>query len=97
MRGEDHVAFVRKQQSSFGWDVAPSFPSSGLYGPVRLEAFDAAAVQHVKFAVRRQAGRGWKAAVTVILVRGFCLFDEHSSLDSTTTVHVSWRYLTGHL
>uniref|UniRef100_A0A672HV28 Beta-mannosidase n=1 Tax=Salarias fasciatus TaxID=181472 RepID=A0A672HV28_SALFA len=39
--GECHVNFIRKAQSSFSWDWGPSFPSVGLWRPVRLEAFDA--------------------------------------------------------
>ncbi|CAN9501998.1 unnamed protein product [Ophioblennius macclurei] len=39
--GECHVNFIRKAQNSFSWDWGPSFPSAGLWGGVRLEAFDA--------------------------------------------------------
>ncbi|TKS87262.1 Beta-mannosidase [Collichthys lucidus] len=38
-RGECHVNFVRKEQSSFSWDWGPSFPTMGLWR-VRVEAFD---------------------------------------------------------
>uniref|UniRef100_A0A8C5NAY2 Beta-mannosidase n=1 Tax=Gouania willdenowi TaxID=441366 RepID=A0A8C5NAY2_GOUWI len=39
-RGECHVNFIRKEQSSFSWDWGPSFPTTGLWRGVRLEAFD---------------------------------------------------------
>ncbi|KAG5848420.1 hypothetical protein ANANG_G00098270 [Anguilla anguilla] len=39
-KGECHVNFVRKAQSSFSWDWGPSFPTLGLWGGVRLEAYD---------------------------------------------------------
>lgn len=39
-RGVCHVNFIRKEQSSFGWDWGPSFPTVGLWKGVRLEAFD---------------------------------------------------------
>uniref|UniRef100_A0A3Q3KHT1 Beta-mannosidase n=1 Tax=Mastacembelus armatus TaxID=205130 RepID=A0A3Q3KHT1_9TELE len=39
-KGECHVNFIRKEQSSFSWDWGPSFPTMGLWKDVRLEAFD---------------------------------------------------------
>ncbi|XP_042338716.1 beta-mannosidase-like [Plectropomus leopardus] len=39
-KGECHVNFIRKEQSSFSWDWGPSFPSMGLWKDVHLEAFD---------------------------------------------------------
>lgn len=38
-KGECHVNFIRKEQSSFSWDWGPSFPTLGLWKEVRLEAF----------------------------------------------------------
>ncbi len=32
--------FIRKTQSSFGWDWAPRLPSAGIYRPVCLEGWD---------------------------------------------------------
>ncbi|KAJ8407662.1 hypothetical protein AAFF_G00275190 [Aldrovandia affinis] len=40
-KGECHVNFVRKAQSSFSWDWGPSFPTLGLWRDVRLDAYDA--------------------------------------------------------
>uniref|UniRef100_A0A3Q0RMG4 Beta-mannosidase n=1 Tax=Amphilophus citrinellus TaxID=61819 RepID=A0A3Q0RMG4_AMPCI len=39
-KGECHVNFIRKEQSSFSWDWGPSFPTMGLWKGVQLEAFD---------------------------------------------------------
>ncbi|KAF7666144.1 hypothetical protein LDENG_00116800 [Lucifuga dentata] len=39
-KGECHVNFIRKEQSSFSWDWGPSFPTMGLWKGVWLDAFD---------------------------------------------------------
>ncbi|KAM9356449.1 beta-mannosidase isoform 2-T2 [Pholidichthys leucotaenia] len=39
-KGECHVNFIRKEQSSFSWDWGPSFPTMGLWKGVRLEGHD---------------------------------------------------------
>uniref|UniRef100_A0A3Q3A0F6 Beta-mannosidase n=2 Tax=Kryptolebias marmoratus TaxID=37003 RepID=A0A3Q3A0F6_KRYMA len=39
-KGECHVNFIRKEQSSFSWDWGPSFPTMGIWKDVRLDAFD---------------------------------------------------------
>ncbi|XP_077587107.1 beta-mannosidase isoform X2 [Stigmatopora nigra] len=39
-KGQCHVNFIRKAQSSFSWDWGPSFPGAGLWKGVRLHAFD---------------------------------------------------------
>ncbi|XP_034051473.1 beta-mannosidase [Thalassophryne amazonica] len=39
-KGECHVNFIRKEQSSFSWDWGPSFPTLGLWKGVHLEAFE---------------------------------------------------------
>ncbi|KAL3081061.1 hypothetical protein niasHT_037529 [Heterodera trifolii] len=38
--GECHVQFLRKMQANFGWDWGPSFPTVGIWRPIRLEFFD---------------------------------------------------------
>ncbi len=53
-------------QCSFGWDVTPAYPSSGIYKPIFLEAFDAAAIRYIKF-VSRQGHKGWSVTITTIL------------------------------
>ncbi|XP_030626343.1 beta-mannosidase [Chanos chanos] len=39
-KGECHVNFIRKAQSSFSWDWGPSFPTLGIWKGVYLEAFN---------------------------------------------------------
>uniref|UniRef100_A0A672N1W2 beta-mannosidase n=1 Tax=Sinocyclocheilus grahami TaxID=75366 RepID=A0A672N1W2_SINGR len=39
-KGECHVNFIRKAQSSFSWDWGPSFPTLGIWKGVRLEVFN---------------------------------------------------------
>nr|XP_046269073.1 beta-mannosidase isoform X2 [Scatophagus argus] len=48
-KGECHVNFIRKEQSSFSWDWGPSFPTMGLWKAVRLEAFDVLQLVHVSY------------------------------------------------
>ncbi|XP_071743985.1 beta-mannosidase isoform X2 [Lepeophtheirus salmonis] len=35
-RGECHVNFIRKMQSSYGWDWGPAYPSMGIWKPLYL-------------------------------------------------------------
>ncbi|XP_076830556.1 beta-mannosidase [Brachyhypopomus gauderio] len=39
-KGECHVNFIRKAQSSFSWDWGPSFPTLGIWKDVYLESFN---------------------------------------------------------
>ncbi|XP_051945755.1 beta-mannosidase [Xyrauchen texanus] len=39
-KGECHVNFIRKAQSSFSWDWGPSFPTLGIWKEVRLDVFN---------------------------------------------------------
>ncbi|ELK06379.1 beta-mannosidase isoform X1 [Pteropus alecto] len=39
-KGECHVNFIRKEQSSFSWDWGPSFPTQGIWKDVRIEAYN---------------------------------------------------------
>nr|XP_055026056.1 beta-mannosidase [Misgurnus anguillicaudatus] len=39
-KGECHVNFIRKAQSSFSWDWGPSFPTLGIWKDVRLDIFN---------------------------------------------------------
>uniref|UniRef100_A0A9J8DJT6 beta-mannosidase n=1 Tax=Cyprinus carpio carpio TaxID=630221 RepID=A0A9J8DJT6_CYPCA len=43
-KGECHVNFIRKAQSSFSWDWGPSFPTLGIWKGVRLEVFNTSRV-----------------------------------------------------
>ncbi|KAK7109884.1 beta-mannosidase-like [Littorina saxatilis] len=43
--GESHINFIRKVQTSFSWDWAPSFPTQGVWKPIYLVAFDSAVLE----------------------------------------------------
>jgi len=58
--------FYRKIQSSFGWDIAPAYPSVGIYKPIYLEAFAEASIQYVTFVTKKLAGQ-WQFVVKVYL------------------------------
>ncbi|XP_040333245.1 beta-mannosidase isoform X3 [Herpailurus yagouaroundi] len=45
-KGQCHVNFIRKEQSSFSWDWGPSFPTQGIWKDVRIEAYN---VCHLNF------------------------------------------------
>lgn len=46
-KGECHVNYIRKAQSSFSWDWGPSLPTLGLWKEVRLEAWDTLRLVHL--------------------------------------------------
>ncbi|XP_026917390.2 beta-mannosidase isoform X3 [Acinonyx jubatus] len=45
-KGQCHVNFIRKEQSSFSWDWGPSFPTQGIWKDVRIEAYN---ICHLNF------------------------------------------------
>ena len=44
--GECHVNFIRKEQCSFSWDWGPSFPTQGIYMPIRIIDQNSNSVRH---------------------------------------------------
>ncbi|XP_061843640.1 beta-mannosidase [Nerophis lumbriciformis] len=67
-KGQCHVNFIRKEQSSFSWDWGPSFPTMGLWKGVRLEAFDA--VRLVRFSavpLRNASLSQWTVRVELLV------------------------------
>ncbi|XP_072144459.1 beta-mannosidase-like [Dermacentor andersoni] len=46
-RGQCHVNMIRKMPCSFGWDWGPSFPSTGIWKPIELQAYNGAAIRDV--------------------------------------------------
>ncbi|XP_075550187.1 beta-mannosidase-like [Dermacentor variabilis] len=46
-RGQCHVNMIRKMPCSFGWDWGPSFPSTGIWKPIELVAYNGAAIRDV--------------------------------------------------
>ncbi|KAK0419319.1 hypothetical protein QR680_014081 [Steinernema hermaphroditum] len=52
--GECHWNFIRKVQSSFSWDWGPSFPTTGIWQPMFIQATDSAYVDRLSGAVVKQ-------------------------------------------
>ncbi|KAH7945857.1 hypothetical protein HPB49_016600 [Dermacentor silvarum] len=46
-RGQCHVNMIRKMPCSFSWDWGPSFPSTGIWKPIELEAYNGAVIRDV--------------------------------------------------
>eukprot|EP00095_Tigriopus_kingsejongensis_P000196 maker-scaffold41_size498431-snap-gene-1.17 protein:Tk00196 transcript:maker-scaffold41_size498431-snap-gene-1.17-mRNA-1 annotation:"Beta-mannosidase" len=68
--GENHANFIRKTQSSFGWDIGPSFPSSGIYRPIWIQAFQSAKIEYLTFEtdlVEDEGQRQWKSKIKIII------------------------------
>jgi beta-mannosidase len=47
---------IRKEQCSFGWDWGPRFATSGIYLPIRLEAWRENRFESVRIVQRHEAG-----------------------------------------
>ncbi|XP_054926478.1 beta-mannosidase-like [Dermacentor andersoni] len=46
-RGHCHVNLIRKMPCSFSWDWGPSFPSTGIWKTIELEAYNRAVIRDV--------------------------------------------------
>ncbi|XP_051941278.1 beta-mannosidase isoform X1 [Hippocampus zosterae] len=67
-KGQCHVNFIRKAQSSFSWDWGPSFPGAALWKGVRLEAYDSLRLVHLAALPLYDAGRSsWSLQVDVLV------------------------------
>ncbi|XP_028251213.1 beta-mannosidase [Parambassis ranga] len=67
-KGECHVNFIRKEQSSFSWDWGPSFPTMGLWKGVRLEAFDVLQlIQVSSVPLYNDSSSEWRLQVDLLL------------------------------
>ena len=65
--GECHVNHIRKMQASFAWDWGPAFPSVGVWQPISLVRFSAAAIAHVKWsASENPIDRVWVVDLNVV-------------------------------
>ena len=65
-----HLACFRKMQASFGWDIGPSFPSSGIYKPIFIEAYNGTSIQYVTFSTAKEDQNGtlfWKCSIKVFV------------------------------
>ncbi|XP_070394202.1 beta-mannosidase-like isoform X2 [Dermacentor albipictus] len=68
-RGHCHVNLIRKMPCSFSWDWGPSFPSTGIWKTIELEAYDRAVIRDVTVSTTPQrtayGGLGWVINVGV--------------------------------
>ncbi|KAH6929667.1 hypothetical protein HPB50_003808 [Hyalomma asiaticum] len=60
-RGQCHVNMIRKMPCSFGWDWGPAFPSTGIWKPIELVAFNQAFIQDVTVTTTLKRGTNFKA------------------------------------
>lgn len=51
------VAYLRKQQCSFGWDWGPRLPSSGVYRPIRIEGWSNSRISRVRIFQHHSRGK----------------------------------------
>lgn len=54
-------------QSSFGWDIAPSFPSSEIYKPIFIQGLNTASIQYLTFQPHKNTNENWGIEVKTIL------------------------------
>uniref|UniRef100_A0A3Q2PBK5 Beta-mannosidase n=1 Tax=Fundulus heteroclitus TaxID=8078 RepID=A0A3Q2PBK5_FUNHE len=81
-KGQCHVNFIRKEQSSFSWDWGPSFPTVGLWKGVRLEAFDVLQlIQLSSLPLYDRSGSRWRLRVELLV-------DAVQTLDSKVELSV---------
>jgi len=61
--------FVRKEQSSFGWDWGPAFIPQGIYKPIGIRVVKYATIDYVVPAVERinKDNTAWKVNVSVLI------------------------------
>nr|XP_037279823.1 beta-mannosidase-like [Rhipicephalus microplus] len=68
-KGHCHVNWIRKMPCSFSWDWAPSFPSTGIWKPIRLEGSNGVVIRDVLVATipqKKENGTdSWILSVTL--------------------------------
>ncbi|XP_037551218.1 beta-mannosidase [Nematolebias whitei] len=99
-KGECHVNFIRKEQSSFSWDWGPSFPTVGLWKDVRLEVFDVLQlIQLSSLPLYNHSSSQWRLQVELLVDAVPSTSSQVelslSELDSERTVHT--QFLQGRL
>ncbi|XP_027947012.1 beta-mannosidase isoform X1 [Eumetopias jubatus] len=63
-KGQCHVNFIRKEQSSFGWDWGPSFPTQGIWKDVRIEAYNICHLNYFMFSpIYDNHTQGWNLEI----------------------------------
>ena len=62
------VVYGRKAQYSFGWDWGPRLPTSGIWRPVRLEAYDVCRLDSLSFRPNIEVSKGSASAAISVCV-----------------------------
>jgi beta-mannosidase len=62
---ESHRVYTRKAQYSFGWDWGPKLTTSGIWRPMRIEAYSHARLRHPVVRVASIAPGAARLAITV--------------------------------
>ncbi|XP_021536047.1 beta-mannosidase [Neomonachus schauinslandi] len=63
-KGQCHVNFIRKEQSSFSWDWGPSFPTQGIWKDVRIEAYNICHLNYFTFSpIYDNHTQGWNLEI----------------------------------
>ncbi|XP_035951707.1 beta-mannosidase isoform X3 [Halichoerus grypus] len=63
-KGQCHVNFIRKEQSSFSWDWGPSFPTQGIWKDVRIEAYNICHLNYFMFSpIYDNHTQGWNLEI----------------------------------
>jgi len=81
-KGVCHANHIRKMQASFSWDWGPAAPSSGIWKPVHLLAFNLVRIKYLTWEVSR-IGSTFIVDITTVLDAGGL-----ESLDCVVAVEV---------
>jgi len=68
------VSLVRKEQCSFGWDWGPRFPTSGVWLPIGLEAWDGNRIESVRVVQEHTKGKVALAFHPTVTAKGKAKF-----------------------
>ncbi|ESO87028.1 hypothetical protein LOTGIDRAFT_183459 [Lottia gigantea] len=65
--GECFINFIRKEQCSFSWNWAPSFPTQGIWRNISIQYFDEAVVRGLSAVPILDADQNWVIHITLHL------------------------------
>ncbi|MBN3303786.1 MANBA mannosidase, partial [Amia calva] len=91
-KGECHVNFIRKAQSSFSWDWGPSFPTQGIWRDLRVEAYDVCRLVYLSTTPSFDPVAGqWRIEAELFFDRGvaFEVFPESEECLVVLSLHFS--------
>ncbi|GFU32736.1 beta-mannosidase [Nephila pilipes] len=83
-KGECHVNYIRKMQSSFSWDWGPSFPTQGIWKPLEIVGFDTLLIRDVT--VFPEISNGKLRAMSISVYMEMASFE---SVNGTMTVYLN--------